>query len=104
MDLQPHKDSLYNFVISNFTRDDYHRAEVSEWTEIVDNFRNYNEFVRHQRAVINNADVNTITFLQQFQTLIQLGNICLVDKESMIPFDADGFIFVNGKILFTNPE
>ena len=98
MNLQPHRQSLYDFVVSGF-EEDFERAHTHQY---LIQFQTFRAFEQHQRNVIENADLNTLTFLQQFQSLIEIGNIELVDKESMVPFEADGFIFVNGKIVFTN--
>ena len=103
MDIRAHQNDLYHFVTSNFDRLEFIRAKRDR-AELFDQFNTYDDFARHQEAVIINSDIDTLSFIQQFQSLIQLGNIELVDKEDLVPIRADGFFFLNGKILFTNPE
>ena len=100
MELQPHRDSLYNFVITMFDMYDYERSQMNNG--FVSQFKSYDNFCRHQRDVIDNVDLATLSFLQQFQSLLQLNNIELVDKESMVSMTGDGFVFVDNKIVFTN--
>jgi hypothetical protein len=99
---EAHRRSLYDFIAGAMHEYDFDRAY--NYDDALKNFGTYEEFLAYQWNVINNVDVNTLAFLQQFQSLIQIKNIDLMDKEGGVRFEADGFFLDDGKIIFTNPR
>ncbi len=99
MSLFERKERLYQFIARNFLDYDFERAEDQE-SEIIEGFNSYAQFLDYQRRNVDALNVDTLTVLEYVIQL--LPNIELMDKEGMIPFKADGLIFVKGKMIFTN--
>ena len=67
-----------------------------EWYGFLNEFNTSIKFAQHLADVTNNIEVNTLNFLEQFQSLIENNSIILTNITS------DGFIFLaDGSIVFT---
>ena len=99
-----HRDAMYNFIIRNFSQYGFDRAQNFD-NEIGKDFRSYQEFAQHQLNVVNNLDLNSLTFIQQIQSLIEAGNLGILEEESETTTNSDGFYFDSkGKIIFISPR
>jgi len=95
--LMERKQAIYNYVARNFTQYMFDRRQGDSDT-LLDNVRNYQEFIRQQGAAVNAADENTVIFLEQLMGVMP--TISILDEETMVTIDSGGFYFDYGKIVF----
>ena len=105
-------DSIHNFITENFSDRDLNRGILHGQlnnNNPFEEFFEYEDFYNDQRNITNNLDINTLSFLQQLQLLINSSNIELFFKENeenllMDSVTCDGFIFLKDKLVLTMPQ
>jgi len=93
--LPARKNAIYNFIAQNFDQYDYERGFNDN--SLGRSEHSYQRFMDLQRRTVDALDHVTVEFLEQI--IAFMPHLELVDKESMVKFPANGFVFEGGKLV-----
>lgn len=99
-----HRDAIYEFIVArvsiHFFRNDQTSNTIREdKSNLSNDFRTYQDFTEHQRAVIDELDVSTLTFIHQLQNLCLVNNVDVHDQRDHSYRSTGGFFFSREGII-----
>lgn len=98
MSLQTRKNNLIQYIFSHLSEDEFNGGSSDDAL----GFPNYDEFLQAQQNFINGYNEQSIQTLEFLRDSI-IPNINVMDKESMIDFNASGFALNDsGRIVVFN--
>lgn len=91
---------LYEFIINSFDEYDLERMKDQESLPTDVDFSTLEKFRQHQHAVISGLSPENLAHLGWLKNM--LGNVSIMDKESMVPLSSDGFYFQGQRLVLTS--
>ena len=97
--------NVRDFILTRFSRRDYERGiELNNDEVFAEKFPTFQRFQEYQVQMVDLLDETNLAFAEYVKSFIQARLLRLQDKESMVTFQADGFYYLDGQLILTNPQ
>ena len=102
--MQARRDNIYQRIVQDMLEYDFQRGlRIRDDDGMVLGFKSYEEFKAAQREMANVITEEDVRFLEMLAQ--RMPTIDLMDKESMVAFEMDGFCWnKDGTLVFSNPR